>query len=96
MTPEFHPAAEAEFVSAVRLYEAAVEGLGADLIAEVTRVVGLLCVTPGIGQRLDFRHRRFPLQRFPLALVFRVDGDRVVIVAVAHRRRRPGYWQERD
>jgi plasmid stabilization system protein ParE len=95
MRPEFHPAAEEELTSAVIGYEDKILGLGADLATEVQRLTALLCDTPRIGERLDERHRRFPLHRFPFAVIFRVDGDVLLIVAVAHRRRRPGYWIER-
>lgn len=95
MRPEFHPAAEEELTSAVLSYEDIVLGLGADLAVEVQRLTDLLCDSPRIGERLDDRHRRFPLQRFPFAVIFRVDGDTLRDVAVAHRRRHPGYWRER-
>jgi len=36
--------------------------------------------------------RRYLLRRFPFFVVFREVDDRVQIVAVAHARRRPGYW----
>ncbi|HEV8132341.1 MAG TPA: type II toxin-antitoxin system RelE/ParE family toxin [Acidobacteriota bacterium] len=39
--------------------------------------------------------RRFLLRRFPYSVVYRVDATRVVIVAVAHAHRRPGYWRDR-
>lgn len=39
--------------------------------------------------------RRFLLRRFPYSVVYRVEATRVVIVAVAHAHRRPGYWRER-
>jgi hypothetical protein len=35
------------------------------------------------------------LQRFPFSVVYLDDADLVIIVAVAHRKRRPGYWKER-
>lgn len=95
MRPEFHPAAAEELAVAVQMYEGRFVGLGRDLNSEVRRIAALLCATPGIGERLDRLHRRFPLRRFPFGLIFRVDGERLRIVAVAHRRRRPGYWRER-
>ena len=95
MTPEFHPAAAEELSAAVLMYEGLSKGLGADLNTEVKRLATLLCSTPRIGEPLDPRHRRFPLQRFPFGLIYRSDGELLRIVAVAHRRRRPGYWQER-
>jgi plasmid stabilization system protein ParE len=39
--------------------------------------------------------RRYLLRRFPFSVVYRVEAKRIVIVAVAHARRRPGYWRSR-
>src|SRR2546426_147678 len=39
--------------------------------------------------------RRYLLQRFPFSVVYRVEARRILIVAVAHARRRPGYWKSR-
>lgn len=39
--------------------------------------------------------RRRVLQGFPYSLFFKVNTDEVVILAVAHHSRRPGYWIDR-
>jgi toxin ParE1/3/4 len=39
--------------------------------------------------------RRFVLQRFPFSIVYLDDPDLVTIIAVAHAKRKPGYWKER-
>jgi plasmid stabilization system protein ParE len=39
--------------------------------------------------------RRILLHRFPFFIVYRFRQARIEIVAVAHARRRPGYWRER-
>jgi len=96
MKAEFHPAAAEELSAAALMYEGLAAGLGIDLNAEVKRLTTLLCATPRIGEPLDERHRRFPLQRFPFGLIYRTDGELLRIVAVAHRRRLPGYWRERE
>ena len=95
MTPEFHPAAQEELAAAVKSGEERAAGLGRELLQEVRRVVGMLCGAPEIGKPLGTLYRRFPLRRFPFALVFRIDGERLRIIAMAHRRRRPGYWRHR-
>ena len=95
MILEFHPAAADELAAAVRVGEERSSGLGPALILETRRVAALLCEMPELGQRLDSRHRRFPLRRFPYGLIFRVDGDRLRVVALAHRRQEPGYWRNR-
>lgn len=39
--------------------------------------------------------RRFVLHRFPFSVVYLDDPDSVTIVAVAHSKRKPGYWKRR-
>ena len=50
---------------------------------------------PAIWPAYDHGTRRFLLRRFPYSIVYRIEATRVVIVAVAHARRRPGYWKQR-
>jgi plasmid stabilization system protein ParE len=39
--------------------------------------------------------RRFVMRRFPFSVVYLDDPEFVTIVAVAHSKRRPGYWKDR-
>ena len=39
--------------------------------------------------------RRYLLRRYPFSVIYRVESRRVLIVAVAHGHRRPGYWKSR-
>lgn len=95
MKVEFHPTAIEEFVETAAFYESTVTGLGAGFISDVERVVDLLETHPRLGQRIEEGFRRIVLARFPYSLVYAVETDGIWIVAVAHHRRRPGYWQER-
>ena len=95
MIARFHRAAERELAAAMEAGEDRGTGLGDDLLNEVERVVALLCEFPDIGERLDDKRRRFPIRRFPFGIIFRVEGDTLRILAVAHRRQRPGYWRKR-
>jgi plasmid stabilization system protein ParE len=95
MKVEFFPAAEQELIEASEHYEAQLQGLGNEFLLEVERVSAVLVELPSLGEKLDSIHRRLPLQRFPYALIFRRDADVIRVVAVAHRRRRPGYWSPR-
>jgi toxin ParE1/3/4 len=38
---------------------------------------------------------RYLFRRFPFQIVYRVANDRIEVVAIAHGRRRPGYWKTR-
>ena len=95
MIPRFHPAAEMELAAAIDVGEERGAGLGDELLQEVRRVTALLCDFPEIGERLDAHRRRFPLKRFPFGVIFRVDGETLRILALAHRRQRPGFWRGR-
>jgi plasmid stabilization system protein ParE len=41
-------------------------------------------------------NRQYLLRRFPFRVIYRVDDARVLILAVAHARRRPDYWRHRE
>ena len=96
MTPVFHPAATQEIAAALKVGEERGFGLGRELVQEIRRVAALLCDAPNIGEPLDSTLRRVPLRKFPFGLIYFVDGDLVRIIAVAHRRQRPGYWRGRE
>jgi toxin ParE1/3/4 len=42
-----------------------------------------------------FGTRRYLMKRFPYVVVYRIAASRIEILAVAHGRRRPGYWRHR-
>lgn len=50
---------------------------------------------PNQFARIDARHRECVVKRFPFRIVFREEEKRVLIVAIAHAKRRPGYWRAR-
>jgi len=35
------------------------------------------------------------VRRFPFTIIYAIDTNEVVVVAVAHQRRRPFYWRAR-
>ncbi len=43
----------------------------------------------------DGIHRECPVKRFPFRIVYRLLHERVLVVAIAHAKRRPGYWSDR-
>jgi plasmid stabilization system protein ParE len=91
----FHPAAGSELQAAANYYESRVPGLGGDFLIEIEGACSRLSELPLAGSPLDAEHRRFGLRRFPFGLIYRITSSGVQIIAVAHRRRRPGYWRQR-
>ena len=91
----FHQKASEEIVETTAYYEGEVPSLGSGFIIEVERVVAVLCDQPNIGQSVGEELRRILLARFPYSLIYSIESERIWVIAVAHHRRRPGYWQER-
>lgn len=97
---QFGPEASAELREAARWYEQRHAGLGLAFLAAVDVAVESVgrwplsgAPVPGIGGGLQLRRLR--LGRFPYHLVYLLADDVIHIVAVAHDRRRPGYWSSR-
>lgn len=44
---------------------------------------------------VDDLHRECPVKRFPFRIVYRIVGNLILVVAIAHAKRRPGYWRDR-
>ena|ERR1700687_3688361 len=87
--------AEEEMTEASVFYEAATSGLGAAFLNEIQRVINILREHPELGQGVGRGLRRALLHRFPFSLIYSVEMDEVLIVAVAHQHRRPDYWKNR-
>jgi toxin ParE1/3/4 len=95
MILQFLPASREELDAAASYLNERSAGLGAELLDDVERTASLAREFPGIGRPIDPIHRQIPLQRFSYYLAYRVHVDVVLVVAVAHKRRRPGYWRSR-
>ena len=92
---EFHPDAEAELVSAAQYFESHVETLGLEFVLAVRRASERILEFPDSGRPVGGRLRRTLVRGFPYGLLYRVEPSRILIVAVAHLHRRPGYWRSR-
>ena len=94
---ELLPSALAEFEAAAQWYEAKRPGLGLDFVDRVEAQLLLIGEQPNRFPRWeeDSRYRKAKVTRFPYVLFYLERGDVVHVVAVAHGRRAPGYWQKR-
>jgi plasmid stabilization system protein ParE len=96
----FSAEAASELASAAAWYDERQPGLGAAFIDAVD--AALSCVAdwpllgaPQPGVRDETAIRRVPVARFPYHLPYLVFDDHLRVLAVAHDRRRPGYWAPR-
>jgi plasmid stabilization system protein ParE len=94
-TAIFLPPAEDELIAAAQYYQQQSAGLGSEFLSEVERTVAAILAYPEAAPRVKKDIRRRLLKRFPFGILYAVAADEVVIVAVMHLRRRPGYWEDR-
>lgn len=97
MSYRFRPQARRELLEAGRWYLADGGYLAAGRFeVAVKEALGLLEQRPHLGSPAYADVRTWPLKRFPYTLVYRMNGDVLSVVAVAHQSRAPEYWAGRD
>ncbi|MFT5622717.1 MAG: hypothetical protein ACI9FZ_000642 [Bacteroidia bacterium] len=76
-------------------YESKVPGLGQAFVVIVHASIQEIKRFPHRSRLLDGNYRRFIVNRFPYGIIYRIEADIIYVVAVAHFKRRPGYWNLR-
>jgi toxin ParE1/3/4 len=92
----FHPEAKDDYANAYRWYAARSDSAASDFERAFEKALTEIVDAPSRWHPVGDRHRTHLLKRFPYQIVYRVSGDAVVIIAVAHARRRPQYWKGRN
>ena len=87
--------AEEEVNDAVVWYEEQTEGLSREFLDELDRVVRLVRTYPLLATEIEPDIRRFLFGRFPYSLIYGLDQETIVAIAVAHNHREPRYWAGR-
>ena len=95
MTVRFLEVAQRELDEAIAYYNSQVPGLGDAYLVESVATIERIRRFPEAWQPLGEQVRRCRLRRFPYGLIYAVDEGNILIVAVAHTHRRPGYWRDR-
>lgn len=96
MNVSFLPAASKELKSAISHHEASRPGYGSVFASEFQHAVERMKADPDSFTKVEGEYRSISLRKFPYSVVFRrVSEVDVIIVAVAHAKRRPGYWRQR-
>lgn len=95
MTIRFLSVAEAEFADAASYYEVQRTGLGDVFIEHVTHSIAYLEQHSLIGTLIGRRVRKLVLKKFPYSLIYYSSESEIVIIAIAHHKRKPNYWRDR-
>ena len=93
MKIRFLTIADQEVDEAVAWHNQQVERLGREFLDD--HVVLLTTAYPRLGTEIEPEIRRFLFTRFPYSLIYGIDDETIVVLAVAHQHREPRYWIER-
>lgn len=91
----FLPPAQEEMTAAARFYQAQSMGLGLEFLHEVERTIAAIASHPKAAPKVKQDIRRRLLKRFPFGVLYVPTAEEIVVLAVMHLRRRPGYWEGR-
>ena len=91
----FHQEAEEELDAAVAYYESCENGLGLDFADEVQATIEHILCFPNAWPVLVEDVRRCQTRRFPYGILYTIEDDAILILAVMHLHRSPGYWKHR-
>ena len=92
---DVHPEALAEAQAAYLWYSDRSRDAGDSFMAELDRALDQVVEHPGTWPRHHHSTQRYLLRRFPFSLIYRLKAQEVQVIAIAHAKRRPGYWRHR-
>ena len=93
--PRFLPVAETELLKEIAYYSNARNGLGVKFEHAVENALKQAVANPNGGAPSSAGARSRPVKGFPFKVVFRANDREILVVAIAHHRRKPGYWEDR-
>ena len=95
MTVRFLEVAQQELDEAIAHYNAEMPGLGDAFLLEILAAIDRIRRFPRAWHPLGDNTRRCRLRRFPYGLIYYEHAGELLILAVAHSHRHPGYWRDR-
>jgi plasmid stabilization system protein ParE len=95
MIVDFLEEAEHEIFEAAQWYESKEVGLGVRFRDEIFRVLERIVEDPLLWRERTGGYRRVNCPVFPYHIPYIIRGNKIIIAAIAHDHRKPGYWQSR-
>jgi plasmid stabilization system protein ParE len=88
--------AEEDYVESLRWYAERSKHAAQGFEAEFGEALEAIVENPERYPTCDARHRFYLMKRYPFQVIYRkATDDDLLIVAVAHASRRPGFWSKR-
>ncbi len=87
--------AQSEVNNAVAWYDSQSRSLGTQFLDDLDRTVRRIVAYPLASTKIEEGLRRCLLSRFPYGIIYGIDSETVIVIAVAHLHREPRYWIDR-
>jgi toxin ParE1/3/4 len=92
----FHPEALAEYAEAVQYYAVQRSEIAQVFINAIEDAVYRIRESPTRYSTVEGEVRRCMTRKFPYGLLYSIEPDYILILAVMHCSREPGYWKKRN
>ena len=91
----FHVEAEKELIASAEYYENRQTHLGTRFLLSIQESIAHIILNPRIYQKCLDEIRKCRVHTFPYGIIYEEFPDRIVIYAIVHLKRKPGYWKKR-
>jgi len=92
---DYLPDARVELIESALFYEARKTHLGSRFLIAVEACQSVIQRQPALGSPFDSKTRRLMVKGFPFQVIYKDYDDVILVVAIAHCSRKPGYWKDR-
>lgn len=90
-----HPLAECDREAALLYYGRDSEAAANDFSVALEQAKGAIARQPRTWRIFEGDLRRYKLSGFPFAIIYRLLGEEIWIIAIENAYRQPGYWRDR-
>lgn len=91
----FLKAAKIEYEEAIAYYDRQRLDLGKEFSEEIEKTIERISTDPTSWEKVTKTIHRCRTRKFPYGLLYEVHEENIIIIAVMHLCRKPGYWKDR-
>ena len=95
MEIEFLEPAYLEYQEAIEFYNLQSEGLGNKFFSEIDRTISIIRNYPEGFTEYTKNTRKAVVNIFPYNIIYSIQKEKIIVIAIAHQHRKPNYWVNR-
>ncbi|MGW8257037.1 MAG: type II toxin-antitoxin system RelE/ParE family toxin [Thermoguttaceae bacterium] len=92
---DYLPGARRDFDESFDWYAERSKQAAVRFVNAVDQALTIIAADPQRFAAVDSIHRECPVRRFPFRIIYRILKERILVVAIAHAKRRPDFWKQR-